>query len=94
MSDVEKLYLVVNWKDPECSPETMGIFTDLQMAMEMARLCTVPLHMKQWTWLPPQGREVLRLERKDHIILVEAVKVTCKPSHSLMDYGSGVRIPT
>jgi hypothetical protein len=83
---IDMLYLVLDWRDPECRPDVMGIFTDLHMAMEAARLCTVGLSKYPWNYMPPQGGEVLRLERADHIILIEAIKPTCRPDHRLMDY--------
>lgn len=89
---IDMLYLVLDWRDPECRPDVMGIFTDLHMAMEAARLCTVELSKYPWNYMPPQGGEVLRLERADHIILIEAIKPTCRPDHILMDYGSGVMV--
>ena len=74
--NVDRLFLVLNWIDPECTPDTVGIFTDLHMAMDAAHACTVSIHMKPWIYLPPQGTEVLRIERSDHIVIVEAVRPT------------------
>ena len=80
---VDKLYLVLNWEDPECTPDTVGIFTDLDMAMQAARVCTDEPHNRLWIYRVPCDGEVLRLERGEHIVIVEAVKPVCKPEHWL-----------
>lgn len=80
---IDKLYLVLNWEDPECSPNTVGIFTELDMAMQAAKVCADAEERRFWRWHKPQGSEVMRLECDQHIIIVEAVKHVCKPDHWL-----------
>lgn len=78
---VEWVYLVLDWEDIECSPKTVGVFTSLHMAMEAARLCTLQLAARPWEYQPPQCGEVLRLYRNDHLVIVEAVRLTPAVDH-------------
>lgn len=80
---IDKLYLVLNWEDPECSPDTVGIFTDLAMAMAAAKVCAGAEERRFWRWHKPHGNEVMRLECDQHIVIVETVRPTCKPDYWL-----------
>lgn len=81
---IKHLYLVRSIEDPNCTPDVLGVFTDLWMAMQ----AMVVLHNygKEWRFLRPQGNEVLRIERDDHVVLIETVVPTCLPNNVLTQH--------